>query len=200
MGAKSALNKLITGYIRFHKKHLVTSALHMEFKGKNEVEDYGDDFDGVFRFTNPTDEDFKTLWNNKEYTYPAGKTVPMVIANSSLEEIQQIRKYFAKRLAEREYLKSKDFKKIANGLKDPSFGRNVIQSAYEETNLQPWIDACLNPMPEGRATVNKIPEAQLNVIAKPVGKGSSDGKEYPAVDLNDMFKEENEKLLAKRAQ
>lgn len=167
----------------------------MELKGKYEVDEYPEDFDGVFRFTNATGEDFKTLWNNVEYVYPAGKTVPMVIANSSLEEIQSIRKKFAKRLAEREYYKSKDFKKIANGLKDPSMGRNVIQSSITETDLQPWIDECLKPLEEGRQKMKRLEEEKLNVIAKPVGKGSSDGSSYPTVDLNAEFKDSNEQLL-----
>lgn len=169
----------------------------MEIKGKNEVEDYGEDFDGVFRFTNATDEDFVTLWNNKEYTYPAGKTVPMVIANESLENIQQIRKYFAKRLAEREYFKSKDFKGIRNGIKDKDAGRHVIASSYDEKSLQPWIDSCLKPLEIGRAKVIEVPDEKLNVIAKAIGSGSKENP-YPPVDLNETFKEDNEVLLAQK--
>lgn len=169
----------------------------MELKGKNEVEDYGDDFDGVFRFTNATEEDFVTLWNNKEYTYPAGKTVPMVIANESLENIQQIRKYFAKRLAEREYFKSKGFMKISNGIKDTMAGRYVIPSSYDEKALQPWVDECLKPLEIGKQQVHSVPEERLNVAAKAIGSGNKENP-YPPVDLNDEFKEENELLLAKR--
>lgn len=169
----------------------------MELKGKNEVEDYGEDFDGVFRFTNATDEDFVTLWNNKEYTYPAGKTVPMVIANESLENIQQIRKYFAERLAKREFLKSKNFIKISNGIKDTMAGRYVIPSSYNESELQPWIDECLKPLEIGRQKVKEIPEERLNVTAKAIGSGSKENP-FPAVDLNETFKEDNEILLSKR--
>jgi hypothetical protein len=169
----------------------------MELRGKYEPDAYPDDFDGVFKFTNATDEDFKTLWNNVEYVFPAQKTVPMIIANSSLEEIQSIRKKFAKRLAEREYFKSKDFKKIANGLKDPSMGRNVIQSAVDETLMQEYVDQCLKPLEIGRASVNKLPEEKLQVVGKPVGKGSSDGKAFPTVDLNEEFKDSNEQLLSR---
>ena len=59
---------------------------------KHEVEEYDADFDGVFRFTNPTDEDFDYKWNNVIYTYPAMQTVPMVIKNETPEHVQQIRK------------------------------------------------------------------------------------------------------------
>jgi hypothetical protein len=169
----------------------------MQLGGKYEVEEYPEDFDGVFRFTNATDEDFKTLWNNVEYVFPAMKTVPLIIPNSSLEEIQSIRKKFAKRLAEREYYSSKDFKKIANGLKDPSMGRNVIQSAADETLMQEYVNQCLKPLEIGRASVAKLPEEDLKVAAKVVGKGSPDGKSYPTVDLNEEFKDSNEKLLSR---
>ncbi len=168
----------------------------MELKGKYEVEDYGDDFDGVFRFTNATDEDFIFLWNNKEYIYPAGKTVPMVIADESLERIQSIRKMAAKRLAEREFFKSKDFNKSKNGIKDGMAGRYVIASSYDEKLLQPWVDDCLKPLETGRAIVKKIPEEKLNVVAKAIGSGSKDSP-FPTVDLNETFKESNEELLAK---
>ena len=63
------------------------------------------DFDGVFRFTNWTEEDFKHLWNNIEYTFKAGTTSPMIIANETLENIQEIRKRFAYDLAVREFYK-----------------------------------------------------------------------------------------------
>ncbi len=167
------------------------------FKGKNEVEDYPENFDGVFKFTNATDEDFTTLWNNKEYTYPAGKTVPMVIANESLENIQQIRKYFAKRLAEREYLNSKDFNKISNGLKDKDGIKRVIPSSYNESELQPWIDECLKPLDPGFQKVKSVPEENLKVAGKVIGGGNKENP-YPAVDLRETFKESNEQLLAKR--
>lgn len=170
------------------------------FKGKNEVEEYPEDFDGVFKFTNATDEDFTTLWNNKEYTYPAGKTVPMVIANEPLENIQQIRKYFAKRLAEREYLKSKGFSKIANGIKNSTglSGATAIQSSYDERDLQPWIDECLKPLELGTQKVKSRPAEELEVAGKALGGGNKENP-YPAVDLNETFKEENEKLLARRS-
>lgn len=167
-------------------------------KLKNEVEEYPDDFDGVFRFTNDTDEDFTTLWNNKEYTYPAGKTVPMVIANSTLEEIQQIRKYFAKRLAEREFFKSKGFNNMKNGTPNRSTGTNAVPSMYNEEVLQPWIDSCLKPLPIGRATVKQVPDQELPIKgSKALGSGNKDNP-YPSTDLNAEFKESNEELLSHR--
>lgn len=168
-------------------------------KLKNEVEDFDPDFDGIFRFTNASDEDFTTPWNNVEYTYPAGQTVPMIIKNSSIEEVQQIRKYFAKRLAEREYFRTKGFRDIRNGLKNKDMGRNVIPTSYNEKELQPYIDSCLKPLPAGKAKVHKLPTEDLPVkVSKPIGKGSVDGSQYPSVDLNETFKESNEEMLKSR--
>ena len=165
---------------------------------KNEVEDYPEDFDGVFRFTNATDEDFTTLWNNKEYTYPAGKTVPMIIANSTQEETQQIRKYFAKRLAEREFFKSKDFKRIKNGTANPNGGGTLVPSMFNEGLLQPWVDQCLTPLPVGRATVHSLPAEKLETKGtKPLGTGTKENP-FPKVDLNQEFKESNEEMLGQR--
>lgn len=168
----------------------------MQLGGKYEVDQEELDAEkGIFKFTNPTDEDFVFMWNNKEYIYPAQKTVIMFIENESPERVQSIRKMAAKRLAEREYYGSKDFKKISNGLKDPSMGRNVIQSSIDEQNLQKFIDSCLKPMEMANARVKVLPEEHLNVAGKAIGGGNKENP-YPTVDLNETFKEENEKLLA----
>lgn len=104
------------------------------------------DFDGVFRFTNPTDEDFTALWNNKEYTFPANRTVPLIIPNETLENIQEIRKKFAYKLAVREFYNSKEYNrmsKMGNGL-PPTFNEKI---------LEPMIEKCLLALTESRATV-----------------------------------------------
>jgi hypothetical protein len=110
-----------------------------------------DEFDGVFRFTNATEEDFKVLWNNKEYVFPAGTSCPMIIANESLENIQEIRKKFAYKLAVREFYKGKvyhDMSKMGGGL-PPTF---------DDKLLQPWIDQCLVPLPRAQAKVTELPK------------------------------------------
>ena len=161
----------------------------------NEVEEFDPDFDGVFRFTNTTSEDFTTLWNNKEYTYPAGQTVPMIIANASLEEIQQIRKFFAKRLAEREFYKTKNFKEIRNGLKDKDMGRNVLATSYDEKQLQSFIDSCLKPLPKGRQIVKNLPAEERNIkVSKSFSTGDPSNP-FPSVDFGKEFVEENAKML-----
>lgn len=72
------------------------------------------DFDGVFRFTNWTKQDFSGTWGKKEYLFPAMRTTPMIIPEHSPVEIQNIRKKFAKDLAEREFFKSKEYKLLAD--------------------------------------------------------------------------------------
>ena len=62
--------------------------------------EYNEDFSGVFMFTNPTKKERKYLWNNKEYVFPAESTVPLIIPSETLENIQEIRKRFAYRMAE----------------------------------------------------------------------------------------------------
>lgn len=140
------------------------------------------EFDGVFRFTNATDEDFVALWNNKEYIFPAQSTCPMIIEGEAPESIQEIRKRFAKRLAEREYFKSKDFLKIANGTKSKDGYKHVIPSMYNESVLQPWIDACLEPLPVAKPVVK--PRQKDDESAYKVAKAVDENE-----NLNTKFKD-----------
>lgn len=110
------------------------------------------DFDGVFRFTNASKEDFKVMWNSKEYTFPAESTCPLIIQGESLENIQEIRKKFAKKYAQREFEKSAEGKKIA---KEGS--KHVSPATYDEAILNPWIQQCLDPLPLAAAKVAVVP-------------------------------------------
>ncbi len=134
-----------------------------------------EDFDGVFRFTNASDEDFKVLWNNKEYTFPAGKCSPILIANETNENIQEIRKKFAKKFATREFYKSDDYKLRA------SMGNTTPATYDEDAVLAPWIQQCLKPLPIAKAIVKELPKEDLQL------KGS---KAVTAKDgLNETFKD-----------
>jgi hypothetical protein len=108
------------------------------------------DFDGVFRFSNPSDEDFVGIWGGKEYLFPAESTVPLMIMEHSPIEIQHIRKKFAKDLAEREFYKSKEYK-VMQGQEGKSGNRvfNSIHQAatYTIADLEPYIQACLKQLP-----------------------------------------------------
>ena len=131
-------------------------------------------FDGVFRFTNVTDEDFVFFWNNKEYVYPAGKTTPMLIANETSENIQEIRKKAAYKLAQREFYKGD----IYNTMKEQGRG---LPPLYDDKVLEPMIESCLKPLPLGQAIVKDVPKSKEVFKSKAV-TGSS--------NLNSEFKDE----------
>lgn len=106
-------------------------------------------FDGVFRFTNPSDEDFIGKWNSREYLFPAKSTTPMVMTDESPLQIQHIRKKFARDLAEREFFRSKDYKMMAGQEGKPGNRTmsGIHQAAtYTLDDLTPFIQKCLIPL------------------------------------------------------
>lgn len=125
--------------------------------------------EGVFYFTNPTKEDWSALWNNKEYLFPAKTTVPLIIANEPPENIQYIRKQFAKRLAQSEFFKSKRYKDMVKA------GGYIPATYDEDTEYGPMIQACLTPLPKGQAIVKELPkESEANYKASRVVKQGQD--------------------------
>ncbi len=118
-----------------------------------------EDFDGVFRFTNWTEEDFLAKWDSREYRFPAKKRTPMVIINASPLEVQNIRKKFAKELAEREFFKSER----AKAMTEKRGELNSIHQAnsYSLDDLQGYIQRCLEPLAIGKATVRQAPTDDL---------------------------------------
>ncbi len=134
------------------------------------MEQYQKDFDGVFRFTNDTDEDFKFFWNSKEYLFPAGKMTPMIIANESLENIQEIRKRAAYKLAVREFYKGKIKDDAGNTYAKLSKMGNGLPPVFDNKILEPTIERCLKPLPVAKATVKEVVKKQTNFRAsKAVG-------------------------------
>lgn len=122
------------------------------------------DFDGVFRFTNFTDEEFKAKWDGKEYTFPANKTTPMVM-NATPQEIQHIRKKFARELAIQEFYKSKKFEKM--NVHTP--GGNP--PTYTESDIAPYSQRCLEPLPIAQATVRVLPkDSEKNYVKDNKGR------------------------------
>lgn len=120
-----------------------------------------EDFDGTFRFTNWTDEDFTGVWSKKEYVFPARSTVPMVIPEHSPIEVQHIRKKFAKDLAEKWFFNhSEEYKRMFGQEKnqDGSARLNSIHQAgtYNIDMLAPLIQRCLEPLPISKATVKEV--------------------------------------------
>lgn len=117
-------------------------------------------WDGRFPFTNDSDEDFVFVWAKKGYLFPAGKTVDMMrmAFNATPLEVQQIRKFAAKRFAEREYQKSDNAKHLESFEHNPQTGAPTLTSfhsarSYSDAELAPYIQACLKPFPEGEAMV-----------------------------------------------
>lgn len=135
------------------------------------------EFDGVFRFTNWTDKERTYLWNNKEYTFPPKSTVPLIILNEPLENIQEIRKRFAYRLAEEVWYEGKEYDKMSK------MGGGLPPTRDDKV-LEADIEKCLQPLPVARASVKE-------------GKKDND-KQYKATkalsrseDPNRIFAEEN---------
>lgn len=154
------------------------------------MEDSNEEFGGVFYFTNPTKKDSKRLWNNKEYTFPAESTVPLIIPSEPLENIQEIRKRFAKDLAlERLY----DGEKVvdANGnilfdyLKAKEMGGG-LPPTFDEKILESFIQECLKPLPIKRASVKSAPSIDNERNYKAT-KALSESE-----DPNFLFKEESQ--------
>lgn len=120
-------------------------------------------FDGVFKFTNFTDREFKAKWNNVEYSFPAMSTSPMVILGETPENVQHIRKKFAKELAEREFYSTEKFKYM----NAPERGERP--AIYTDSDLEPFIQRCLEPLPIANATMQQMPrDSQENYKKDPV--------------------------------
>jgi hypothetical protein len=132
------------------------------------------DFDGVFRFSNNSDEDFVKMWNSVEYTFPAHTRTPMIIRGCTPEEIQEIRKRWAYAWAEREWFKSEDHKRL-NAQPNSRGGR-------DDTVLDALIQSCLDPLPTGKATVKEVPIKGIKTKATKAVGGDD--------NLNEVFKEE----------
>ncbi len=113
------------------------------------------DFDGIFRFTNPSDEPISCKWNGTAYTFPAMSTSPMIISGATPEEVQHIRKKFAKELAVREFYKGTKFKEL--DAQAPA-GSGKTPAMYTEDDLTPIIQRCLEALPVARATATVLPK------------------------------------------
>lgn len=134
-----------------------------------------EDFDGVFRFTNWSNEDFVGGWGGKKYIFKAETTSPMIIPEHSPLEIQYIRKKFAKDLAEREYYKSQDYKFLMKQERNPdgSPRLNGLHSAgtYSVDQLTPYIQKCLEPLPVSKALVQQVEKVPIEETLSKNNKG-----------------------------
>lgn len=123
-----------------------------------------EDFDGVFKFTNWSDEEFKAKWNKVEYTFPANKTSPMIM-NFTPVEIQNIRKKFARELATREFYKTGKFKKMNEHVPGGT------PSLYTDADLTEFVQKCLIPLPIVTAKTKIVKPKPIEEINSRDGDG-----------------------------
>lgn len=117
------------------------------------------EFDGVFKFTNWSDQEFVGVWSSKEYHFPPLATSPMIIPEHSPLEIQHIRKKFAKDLSEREFFKSEKYEQLRKPegtLGDRTMSGIHTANPYNLTDLADGIQACLKPLEIKRAFVQSV--------------------------------------------
>lgn len=134
------------------------------------------EWDGLFRFSNNSDEDFMALWNNKEYIFPARTCAPMLIQGATPEEVQEIRKKFAYKWAEKEWYKGAEYKKMAK------MGGGLPPTRDDKT-LEPLIEMCLSPLPVGVVKVKEGKKDKRKMKAtKPIEDGNFDQREDFKVD------------------
>lgn len=137
-----------------------------------------DEFDGVFRFTNWTDEDFTSKWDNVEYTFPAQKTVPLLIPNATPEQVQSIRKKFALDLATHVFYSSKKYQSMDIGVAASQEGKQP--ALVSPTELEPLVARCLEPLPVSKATTKVVAKKEVPLTKDEKGKTNTrvlDGEE-----------------------
>lgn len=110
------------------------------------------DFDGVFRFTNYTDHEFRARWNSVEYVFPSLSTVPMIIPGATPEDVQHIRKKFAKELAVAQFYESDKFKRLNAHVP------GGIPALYTDSDIAPFVQRCLEPLPLAQAKITILPK------------------------------------------
>ena len=141
--------------------------------------------DGVFYFTNPglfkhkdkqgnETTDFSTLWNNKEYTFKGKTTVPLVISGATPEEIQHIRKKFAKNYATAWFFTTKRYAELVKK------GGYIPATYIEDDEYKDTIQACLTPLPKATLEIKEMPKKSESEFkgSKAIGKNT---------DLNQAF-------------
>lgn len=136
--------------------------------------------EGTFYFTNPglakfTDKfgnestDFSTLWNNKEYTFKGKTTVPLLIPNTTPEEVQNIRKQFAKNYATKWFFTTKRYKDLVKK------GGYIPATYDEDAEYKDVIQSCLTPLPKSQLEVKEMPKVSESDFkgSKAVGRNEN---------------------------
>lgn len=120
-------------------------------------QEFNEDFGGVFYFTNPTKQVRTCLWNNKEYTFEPESRTPLIILNEPLENIQEIRKRFAKKIALERLYEGELTPSGYNYVSMKEMG-NGMPPTFDERILEPFIEECLKPLPIKKAQVRSAPK------------------------------------------
>lgn len=148
------------------------------------------EFDGTFKFTNWTDEEFVGTWGKKSYHFAANSTSPMIIPEHSPLEIQHIRKKFAKDLAEREFYKGEKynfFLKQERNSDGTARLNSIHQSvAYTIDDLKDGIQKCLKSLEVKRAFVESTQETPLE---EKLSRNEDGGLNTRAVNQKTSLKE-----------
>jgi len=118
-----------------------------------------ENFDGVFKFTNASDEEFVALWNNKEYIFPPQSTCPLIIPGESPENVQNIRKLFALKYARRELFKDPEGRNI-----EKQASKHLNPATYDEKILEQYVQQCLTPLPISSTTVKELPRKKTQTV------------------------------------
>lgn len=152
------------------------------------MEQENEDFGGVYYFTNPTNVPRTYLWNNKEYTYEPESRSPMIISNESLENIQEIRKRFAYRMAQERLYEGEPVKDVKGNVvfeyaKAKEMGGG-LPPTFEDKILEPFIQECLQPLEIKKAGVTNAKNIDDDHNYKAT-KAMSDGE-----NPSELFKEE----------
>ena len=152
-----------------------------------------ENFDGIVRFTNWSDEDFTGVYNSKEYEFKANTTSPLQTVDLSYYdgngnhmqrlasplELLNIVKKFAQDLAIREWGKSQwykdNLKRERNSDGTPRFQGMQGAATYSIDQLAPLIQKGLYVYPAVKATVNEVqrPKLEDKLSKNEKGKRSS---------------------------
>lgn len=135
-----------------------------------------ENFDGIVRFTNWSDEDFIGKWNSKEYEFKANTTSPLFMVDQTPLELLNICKKFALDLAIREWGRSQwtkdNLKRERNSDGSPRFQGMSGAATYSIDQLAPLIQKGLYIYSESKA---KVTEAMRPKIEDKLSK-DEDGK------------------------
>ena len=145
--------------------------------------------DGVFYFSNTSTEPFVALWNSVEYTFAPESCSAILIPDHTAVQIQEIRKLWAYKWAEKQWFSGKEYKHLVKIGKDKP-------SARDDAHLNDLVQLCLRPLPlkilEKKQVKRNI---RLSGKSKPVGGTSEETKNSkfdPKSDFEVSEKEANE--------